>query len=515
MARDGFGTYSVPNTFTPNTVMSATAVNQNFTDAGTEVTNSLARDGQSAMSGQFKAWDGTATASALPGIAFGLDVNTGFRRASDDEMRWVTGGVDRFYIDSVGKAYALGALQVTGTASLSSAIVLATTSAALLTLRRTENDTTARTVEQWESGSGAGAKADLQVVGDGSNAVASMRWRVNSGNVFQTTQSLFTHDVDTAIGASIRFDTDGYLDLTEITAPGSPAANIARLYCVDQSSATRLAFKDSAGAITTFGQMTDRQQFDASGTWTKPGNGTVAILQCWGGGASGGRGGTGDGGGGGGGGAYSEKMIALASLSAAVSVTIGAGGTAQSVDDTDGNAGGDTTIGAYLTAYGGGAGGGDNAGDNGGGGGGGLTSAGSVASTTTGGTGGGPAGSIGGTSTAAANNSNPFGGGGGGSANTAGGGGLYGGGGGGAGETTASGQDGGFSVFGGGGGGGGGDTTAGGAGGAAIIYGGNGGAGAIDAGNATAGTAPGGGGGGAEAGNSGAGAAGRVIVTVW
>lgn len=515
MPRDGFGTYSVPNTFLPNTVMSATAVNANFTDAGSEITGSLARDGQSSMIGQFKAWDGTATASVLPGIAFGLDVNTGFRRASDDEMRWVTGGVDRFYIDSVGKAYQLGALEVQGTASLSSAVVIATTSASLLTLRRTENDTTARTVEQYESGSGAGAKSDLQVVGGGSNNVATMRWRVNSTAVFETTQSLFTHDVDTAIGSNIRFDTDGYVDLTEITAPSSPGANIARLYCVDQSSATRLAFKDSSGNITTFGQLTDRQQFDSSGTWTKPATGTVALIQAWGAGASGGRGGAAHGGGGGGGGAYIERLIALASLSASVTITVGAGGTAQTSDDTDGNAGGDTTFGSYLSAYGGGAGGGDNAGDNAGGGGGGLTSAGSAGSTTTGGTGGGPVGSIGGVSTAAANNSNPFGGGGGGSANNGGGGGLYGGGGGGAGDTAVTGLAGGFSVFGGGGGGGGCGATAGGAGGTAVVYGGNGGAGGFDANAGTAGTAPGGGGGGSESGNSGAGAAGRVVITVW
>lgn len=111
MARNGSGTYSVPNTFTPNTVMSASAVNQNFTDAGTEITGSLARDGQSSMSGQLKIIDGTTGA---PGIAFGNDTNTGFRRASADEMRWVGGGSDRFYIDSAGKAWFLGAVDIAG-----------------------------------------------------------------------------------------------------------------------------------------------------------------------------------------------------------------------------------------------------------------------------------------------------------------------------------------------------------------------------------------------------------------
>lgn len=111
MARDGSGTYSVPNTFLPNTVMSATAVNQNFSDAGSEITNSLARDGQSAMSGVLKVIDGSAGA---PGIAFGNDTDLGFRRASANEMRWVAGGSDVFYVDSVGKVWALGDVDIAG-----------------------------------------------------------------------------------------------------------------------------------------------------------------------------------------------------------------------------------------------------------------------------------------------------------------------------------------------------------------------------------------------------------------
>jgi hypothetical protein len=119
MARDGSGTYSVPNTFLPNTTMSATAVNQNFTDAGSEISNSLARDGQSSMSAQFKAFDGTVTA---PGIGWGSDTKTGFRRASAGEMRWVSQSVDQMYIDSVGKAWMLGAMDITGALNLQGAL---------------------------------------------------------------------------------------------------------------------------------------------------------------------------------------------------------------------------------------------------------------------------------------------------------------------------------------------------------------------------------------------------------
>lgn len=119
MARNGSGTYSVPNTFLPNTTMSATAVNQNFTDAGSEITNSLARDGQTAMSGALKLTDGSTGA---PGLAFANDTNTGFRRASADEIRWVGGGSDRMYIDSVGQAYLLGAVSITGAVSIGGAL---------------------------------------------------------------------------------------------------------------------------------------------------------------------------------------------------------------------------------------------------------------------------------------------------------------------------------------------------------------------------------------------------------
>lgn len=512
MPRDGSGNYSVPNTFLPNTVMSATAVNQNFTDAGSALTGSLPRDGQAAMSGQFKAASGSA---AAPGIAFGVDTNTGFRRASQDEMRWVSGGVDRFYIDSTGKAFALFGMNISGDIGLTAPVVIATSSASLLTLRRTENDTTPRTIVEYQSGSGAGAKGGVQVVGDGNNAVSTVRWRVASVTVFEASQTLFTLSVPMAIGSSLGINTAGYADLTEIAEPSAPAANVARLFAADVSGVTKLKFKDAAGNVTILPQAVNRQVFTANDTWVKPSEGTVALIQCFGAGASGGRAGAGDGGGGGGGGGYTELYIALASLSASVSVTIGAGGAAQTADNTNGNPGGNSSFGAYLAAGGGGAGAGTGT-DNGGGGGGGLgANVGSAGSGATGGAGGTPRGSIGSSVAGNAGNANPFGGGGGSSGTNEGGTALYGGGGGGFGSSGAAPTAGGFSVYGGGGGGGGADTSAGAAGGLALLHGGNGGAGNTGASAATAGTAPGGGGGGSENGDSGAGARGEIRVLVW
>jgi len=43
----------------------------------------------------------------------------------------------------------------------------------------------------------------------------------------------------------------GYVDIGEIATPGSPASNTARLYCVDSSGTTKLAYKDASGTVTT------------------------------------------------------------------------------------------------------------------------------------------------------------------------------------------------------------------------------------------------------------------------
>jgi hypothetical protein len=75
----------------------------------------------------------------------------------------------------------------------------------------------------------------------------------------------------------------------------------------------------SGGAINT-------QTFNASGTWTKPGSGTWAFVQVWGGGGSGGSGSnTTLKGAGGGGGGYNAAWVPLASLGSTETVTVGAG----------------------------------------------------------------------------------------------------------------------------------------------------------------------------------------------
>lgn len=99
MARNGSGTMSVTNTFSSGTTISSSAMNSNFSDVASEITNSLPRDGQASMTAQFKAAAGTV---ATPGISFGSDTNTGLYSKSGDVMGVVAGGTEVATISSSG-----------------------------------------------------------------------------------------------------------------------------------------------------------------------------------------------------------------------------------------------------------------------------------------------------------------------------------------------------------------------------------------------------------------------------
>lgn len=96
---------SVPNSFSSGAVISSSAVNGNFTDVAAEITGSLPRDGQAAMTGQLKASSGIA---AAPGMAWGSDTDTGFRRSAANTTMAVAGGSDIAAISDTGIAMEAG-----------------------------------------------------------------------------------------------------------------------------------------------------------------------------------------------------------------------------------------------------------------------------------------------------------------------------------------------------------------------------------------------------------------------
>ena len=74
MPFNGSGTFTVVNTFVPNTTILSSSVNANFTDIATGLSDALTRDGQAGMTAALKAIGG---ALGAPGIMFTSDATSG------------------------------------------------------------------------------------------------------------------------------------------------------------------------------------------------------------------------------------------------------------------------------------------------------------------------------------------------------------------------------------------------------------------------------------------------------
>lgn len=262
----------------------------------------------------------------------------------------------------------------------------------------------------------------------------------------------------------------------------------------------RLIQSDGSAAFTSIVLAPFAMTVTASMNFEKPTGYQFFDGLLWSGGASGGK----TQAGGGAGGACVPFRLRPAALAASEVLTIGAGGAAQTVADTAGNAGGDSSIGSLVVSYGGGPGGGQAGVPRAGGGGGGALSAGSAggnaASTITGGS---PQ------SISVADTASNSGLGGAGSVSSKAGAGAWGGGAGGPFDVATGG---GKSVYGGGGGGGGSSSAAVRSGGTSV-FGGSGGNGGANGLSGADGAAPGGGGGGTDGGaQSGAGARGQCEI---
>jgi hypothetical protein len=79
MPFNGSGTFTIVNTFVPNTTILSAAVNQNFTDIATGLSDCLTRDGQAGMTAVLKAVSGSVSA---PGITFNADATAGLYLSS-------------------------------------------------------------------------------------------------------------------------------------------------------------------------------------------------------------------------------------------------------------------------------------------------------------------------------------------------------------------------------------------------------------------------------------------------
>ena len=116
MARSGSGAMTVVNTFVAGNTITAAGHNQNDVDIAAEITNSLALDGQSTMTGQAKMANGTV---AAPAITFGSDLDSGFYRIGANNIGLALNGAKVVDYSTTGVA-------VTGTFSSSGAMTVTT-----------------------------------------------------------------------------------------------------------------------------------------------------------------------------------------------------------------------------------------------------------------------------------------------------------------------------------------------------------------------------------------------------
>ena len=99
MARNGSGVYTKVNTFAATNPITASGHNQNWDDIATEITNSVAADGQTNMTGPLKASSGSLS---NPSQTFAADTNTGRYRKASDTMADVCGGAEVVEYSSTG-----------------------------------------------------------------------------------------------------------------------------------------------------------------------------------------------------------------------------------------------------------------------------------------------------------------------------------------------------------------------------------------------------------------------------
>ena len=99
MPRNGSGSFSITNTYSAGQTITAAIVNANFSDVGAELTNSVAKDGQTSMTGPLKAASGSA---AAPSMTFGSDTDTGFFRKAANAIGLAANGTEVAYIDEYG-----------------------------------------------------------------------------------------------------------------------------------------------------------------------------------------------------------------------------------------------------------------------------------------------------------------------------------------------------------------------------------------------------------------------------
>lgn len=159
MPRNSAGTYSLPEPpFVAGTVIDPAAVNSDFSDIGSALTGSLARNGDGGMTGQLKAADGTLGA---PGYTWGNDLDSGFYRVGANSFAAVVGGAAAYTIASTGNVTFAFDVAVTGALSGASVAATGAITGASATLTSTDAGAAAAPLATLDRNSASPAASDV------------------------------------------------------------------------------------------------------------------------------------------------------------------------------------------------------------------------------------------------------------------------------------------------------------------------------------------------------------------
>ena len=205
--------------------------------------------------------------------------------------------------------------------------------------------------------------ATQRIIVGGTGNTSSYKINYNGSEVgfiqnYQNTEM----SIGTTVAASLSFNTNNTQRFI-ITSAGALGIGATPSY----GTSGQVLTSGGSGAAPTWataGGGSTLDTFTATGTWTKPSGAKMVMVEMLGAGGGGGKGSYGQstGGKGGGGGVYVVAYYPAADLPSTMTVTIGAGGTGATTDNSAGAAGGSTTWSGTgittLTAFGGSGGGG-------------------------------------------------------------------------------------------------------------------------------------------------------------
>lgn len=263
MPYNGSGTYALPDIIEPATPGDANEVQAILNDIGNAFNVAFCRDGQSAMSGQFKAADGTVSA---PSITFNADTNTGIYRIGGDNIGIAAGGTKIVDISASGTSFS-GTAIFSGTVTLPndtvSTAVIANNAVTYAKLQ--DVSATARILGRKSAGAGDPEECTLSEVLDfiGSAAQGDILYRGASG--WQRLPAGSANNVLLSGGASANPSWgDVFVHGSAVSLSGtsvdltgiSPRAKIIDVYVYDAvyNASTRLAFQlGTSSGIETSG----------------------------------------------------------------------------------------------------------------------------------------------------------------------------------------------------------------------------------------------------------------------